>query len=335
MGWKKIKGKTTTSWYYFNQNGVMQVGWKLIGGKYYHFDSEGRMQTGWVKQGGAYYYLAPKTGAAVVGDQKINGKWYYFDKNSLAMKTGWIYIDGEQYYFKPATGAMATGWANINNEWYYFKSNGTKTYGLARIGSAFYCFDDYGKMRTKSLVDSVEIGTDGKCKSFTLGLSEYGKSYSFTLRPDGSITGKYSSHIGDDEGGYWHDETEFKGTFSNFKSAGKNCFSMKLNSFMIRGTFVHAYWDENGNRIIDGKQDYSDEPFVTPVYNSDDWDLCSEFVIGDTFYLYVPYAGKSEMASNIDTSWGSFDNTGRLKNCILDNPKSSRFSPSRFDMPEP
>ena len=184
VGWKKISGKKTASWYYFNQNGVMQIGWKLIGGNYYHFDSEGRMETGWtevsgkwyflkagvmytgwLKQGGEYYYFSPKTGAAVTGCVKIDGKWYYFGTGSMTMQTGWLWVDGERYYFKPGVGFMATGWTRIDQKWYYFRENGRKTIGWKLISGKWYYFGDDGEMKT----GNVSIDGSWYCFSVETG----------------------------------------------------------------------------------------------------------------------------------------------------------------------
>ena len=330
VGWKKIAGKSTTSWYYFNQYGVMQVGWKLIGGKYYHFDSEGRMQTGWqkisgkwyflkggvmktgwIKQGGVYYYFAPKTGAAVTGAQKINGKWYYFDESSLAMKTGLITIDGEKYFFKPGTGTLATGWVKDNGDWYYCKSNGSVTRGLAWIGNAFYAFDTNGRMLKNMTVGTneddnwynarsgyVELDANGEGDRIKIyvGDSQH-KWYRLELYSDGTFSGTGEKRQKTEEPGVVNqDLVKFSGRFANFRKIGDYGYSMKIQS-------------------------------VSGVENFDELDAYKEFTKGATFYLYFPGTGKDKLVAGFDQNFCLFDNGNQLKNVVLDNPDNSGFTP--------
>lgn len=55
-GWHKV-GKS--SWYYFNDEGIMQKGWLGLNGKAYYLSNSGIMKKGWVK---------------------IDEKWYYFNQ---------------------------------------------------------------------------------------------------------------------------------------------------------------------------------------------------------------------------------------------------------------
>ena len=328
VGWKKIAGKATTSWYYFNQYGVMQVGWKLIDGKYYHFDSDGRMQigwkmisgkwyflkdgvmkTGWVKLGGYYYYFSPKTGAAVTGWVKTEGKWYYLSPSDYSMDTGWKTIDGVRYYFDPKSGAMSVGWKKISQDWYYFKANGTAFTGLTKDGNAFYCFDENGEMLTDRTwgndeytyygrrVGYIELGKDGRGKQIKIAVGDEHKWFSLSLNADGSFTGsagKYQKTEGDGPNNL--ESHELKGTFSDFKMIGNKGFSMKLKS-------------------------------ITDSSPRDEVQVLSEFSKGATFYVYFPGTDKSELVDGFDTEYCQFDNRNRLTNVVIDNPECSSFTP--------
>ena len=117
-GWVKEEG----SWYYYNSDGTLALGWKKINDVWYYFNpTSGAMQTGWLKVGGKWYYLA-SSGAMQTGWQQVNGKWYYLESNGV-MVTGWKQLNGKWYYFA-SSGAMQTGWQKINNVWYFFKTSG-------------------------------------------------------------------------------------------------------------------------------------------------------------------------------------------------------------------
>lgn len=80
-----VRGLHKCSWsggidtFYFDENGVMQYGWKYINGKWYFFDKNGAMKTGWLYDNGSWYYLG------------ADGK----------MLTGWVTYKGRKCYLEP------------------------------------------------------------------------------------------------------------------------------------------------------------------------------------------------------------------------------------------
>ncbi len=72
LRWKK-------QWYYFNEQGYMQIGWKRINGKWYFFRQNGVMLTGWKKYQGKWYYLSGS--GAMVTDTWI-GQYYLNEKGA-------------------------------------------------------------------------------------------------------------------------------------------------------------------------------------------------------------------------------------------------------------
>lgn len=65
--------------FYFDENGVMQYGWKYINGKWYFFDKNGAMKMGWLYDNGSWFYLG------------ADGK----------MVTGWVTYKGKRCYLEP------------------------------------------------------------------------------------------------------------------------------------------------------------------------------------------------------------------------------------------
>ncbi|GAA0076211.1 hypothetical protein UT300005_05890 [Clostridium sp. CTA-5] len=85
---KVIKGwyQDNETWYYLNDEGVMQTGWLHDkDGKWYYLDNNGAMKTGWLKS-------------------PYSGKWFYLEPNSTGYKGSMYYnciakIGNKEYTF--------------------------------------------------------------------------------------------------------------------------------------------------------------------------------------------------------------------------------------------
>ena len=139
IGWQKIDGK----WYYFRPDGNMRIGWEEINGYWYYFNEDGVMQTGWQEIGGKWYYFRPD-GNMRIGWEEINGYWYYFGSDGV-MHTGWQELGGKWYYFR-SDGNMRIGWEKINSCWYYFNGDGVMLTGTQKIDGVIYNFKDNGML---------------------------------------------------------------------------------------------------------------------------------------------------------------------------------------------
>lgn len=109
FGW--VQNKSTGKWYYYQQNGEVQTGWKQIEGKWYYFDSSGLMQTGWVqdKASGKWYYLKSNGEmAASQWRQDQSGKWYYLRSNGEMAVSQIRKGKDENSYYLGEDGAMVT-----------------------------------------------------------------------------------------------------------------------------------------------------------------------------------------------------------------------------------
>ena len=111
-----VKGFHKCSWsggidtFYFDENGVMQYGWKYINGKWYFFDKNGAMKTGWLYDNGSWYYLG------------ADGK----------MVTGWVTYKGKRCYLEPVSGknqghCYTSCTAVIDGKTYRFDKDGYAT----------------------------------------------------------------------------------------------------------------------------------------------------------------------------------------------------------------
>lgn len=111
-----VRGLHKCSWsggidtFYFDENGVMQYGWKYINGKWYFFDKNGAMKIGWLYDNGSRYYLG------------ADGK----------MVTGWVTYKGKRCYLEPVSGknqghCYTSCTAVIDGKTYRFDKDGYAT----------------------------------------------------------------------------------------------------------------------------------------------------------------------------------------------------------------
>ena len=113
-----VRGLHKCSWsggvdtFYFDENGVMQYGWKYINGKWYFFDKNGAMKTGWLYDNGSWFYLG------------ADGK----------MVTGWVTYKGKKCYLEPKSDknhVQGTCYVNrtavIDGKTYRFDKDGYAT----------------------------------------------------------------------------------------------------------------------------------------------------------------------------------------------------------------
>lgn len=171
--------------YHFSE-GKMDTGWIQSGDDVYYLRDSGEATTGWqyiddldsndnvsIDESGWYYF--ENSGKMIRNaEKKIGGSYYVFDANGLMLEN-WVEFQNSgsstiYKYYRPSGGDRMEGWVyledkgsdegrNTEEGWYYFKkgipySSSYKTtaissnYGVAKIGSDIYCFDNTGKMIT-------------------------------------------------------------------------------------------------------------------------------------------------------------------------------------------
>jgi len=143
--WRQSGGK----WYYYDTDGVMATGWKLIRNEWYYFDSDGVMVSGWKQIDGKWYYFH-SSGYMAEKWQQIDNKWYYFDTSGI-MATGSKIINGKTYHFDEQLGYLTDlitdptdnsdgKWRWDSGKWYYYDSNGVMITGWKQINGKWYYF---------------------------------------------------------------------------------------------------------------------------------------------------------------------------------------------------
>ena len=128
--------------YYFNSDGVLQLGIKMIAGKYYFLgEYTGKVQNGYVKSSITQkeYYVSD-SGEILTGIFEINHNKYYFtDKGKMF---GLQKIDGKGYFFGEYTGKLQYGLivSSKTNKIYYANNNGELQSGPTAVNKERYYF---------------------------------------------------------------------------------------------------------------------------------------------------------------------------------------------------
>lgn len=139
----------------------LKNGWHFRDGNWYYVRS-GRAVTGWVKYNGKWYFL-DKNGVMETGWVKVKGLWYYLAANGQ-MKTGWV-TDGGKKYYLTAGGAMKTGWLKIGGKTYYLTSSGAMKTGWLQVGGKKYYFDTNGVLNEEKTKEANGEVTDASKKA--------------------------------------------------------------------------------------------------------------------------------------------------------------------------
>ncbi|MBQ9871603.1 MAG: hypothetical protein IJM27_06670 [Eubacterium sp.] len=101
--------------YYFDENGIMQVGWIKYQGDWFYFRKNGVQASGWLKIGDARYYLDP---TRVSGLRWFGNKLYLFDEDGK-----WI---------------QKSGWAVYKKKTYFIKDDHTVFHGMLKYKGSWY-----------------------------------------------------------------------------------------------------------------------------------------------------------------------------------------------------
>jgi glucan-binding YG repeat protein len=142
-GWYKLTTSkwlegSSTNWYYANEEGVVQVGWQKIGGKWYYFDEsdDGYWWGGGTDRGKMYSD----------GLYEIDGRLEYFDVSGACLTassgSAWRRV-GDTFRYTLPDGTTATGMQKIGTKYYYFASNGNMETGWKRVDGKWYYFDPH------------------------------------------------------------------------------------------------------------------------------------------------------------------------------------------------
>lgn len=162
-------------WYFFDSKGkVVKDGWKKINNKWYFFDEVGVMQVGWVDEN---RYYVDENGGMQIGWKKLDppedvdySQDYENDYDPFALADN----DGQYWYYFKSTGKKLTpsedggenGVVRIDNEYYCMNMDGALQYGWKNVTgessiTAYKYFLPSGKMVTGWYSAEPPRGLDG------------------------------------------------------------------------------------------------------------------------------------------------------------------------------
>ena len=164
--------KIGASWYYFDEDGIMQTGACTDGNKLYLLDASGKWQKtvlnpadGWYAAGGKWFYVED---GALLSDvtRELDGKYYHVDQSGQMVTDQF-----EGYYLAPMyfgsngqADLNSRGWVKKNGKQYYFGIDGRAQFGLVRVGSkTYYITPDEGCVTGYRVIGYrlYQFGTDG------------------------------------------------------------------------------------------------------------------------------------------------------------------------------
>lgn len=147
--------ETADSWAYATENGAVMRGWLVLDGRRYYLDERGMLVRGWQDIDNLRYHFDDTTGVMSEGWTLLSGKYRFFQPNGQ-ISTGWTLIDGHWYYFEGDNGEPASGWRDLDGNWYYFQVTGQMHTGWLYQGNVRYFLGEDGKMARNTWVWSDE-----------------------------------------------------------------------------------------------------------------------------------------------------------------------------------
>lgn len=119
----QVKDGDTKSYYYADQDGVVQIGIIRTKKELYKTDETGKILTGFVEIEGERYYFNDKA-ELVRGWFKLDVDWYYANEDGIIM-TGFLELDGYRYYLNPDGTRVSDITMVIEGVTYVFNRDGS------------------------------------------------------------------------------------------------------------------------------------------------------------------------------------------------------------------
>ena len=126
-----------------------------IDGSYYYFNEDGVMQTGFQTIDNKTYFFSRVNGVRRTGMFSINNYMYYFDEDGV-MQTGTFTIDGLEYKFD-VSGKLIGGWQFKDGKTYFLKSDGSYIKGWAIVEGEKCYFNDLGVLIVKGAYKVIDV----------------------------------------------------------------------------------------------------------------------------------------------------------------------------------
>ena len=137
-------GYHLSNWYYYDENGKSHSGWLKYGDNWFHFNEDYGMTTGKFYQGKTVHYF-DENGFWIRSDTdrwvQINGKWFYYSAKKETYLTNTEHEIDGKWYCFDQYGAMRTGWYGNS----YYNASGEKVFGWLFYEGKWYYLDWEGE----------------------------------------------------------------------------------------------------------------------------------------------------------------------------------------------
>ena len=265
--------KYADGYWYLYDNGKKLTGFQTVSSskKVCYYDSEGKMQYGEKLIDGYWYYFQPGTGRMTTGFQylKDGNKTVYYNENGQ-MQYGYKSINNNNYYFDLSLGSMMTNTLiNVNGKNIYFNNEGKEqnVMGQMFINNHWYLFDKDGVIQTgfQYIKDQNKTVYYNEKGQMLYGFQKIGDSYYFF---DYNTGARYSGEL--IINGHWH----------LFGPDGK-----MLTGFQyIKNQNKTVYYNEKGQMLY-GFQKIGDSYYFFD-YNTGKKEYSGEKKIDNHWYLF-------------------------------------------------
>ena len=330
-------------WYLYDNSGNKLTGFQYIQNlnKTCYYDLNGQMQYGERLIDGNWYYFQPSTGKMTTGFQYLsseNKTVYYNSKGQMLY--GYQFINNNNYYFDTSLGSMAKDKViNIKGVFRYFNNDGReeKISGQRYINNHWYLFDKDGIMLTgfqyiKNQDKTVFYNANGE---MLYGFQKIDNNYYYF----NSITGAMQIgeqivnehwHLFDKDGkmltGFQYIKNQDKIVYYNangemlygFQKIDNNYyyFNSITGAMQIGEQIVNRHWhlfDKDG-KMLTGFQ-YIKNQDKTVYYNANGEMLYGFQKIGKDHYFFDNNTGAKTLPGEkyIGNYWYLFDKDGKIQ----------------------
>ena len=271
--------------YYFDQNGVMQIGEFVVDRKLFTTDASGAViskkkpQDGWTSYNGNWYYYKDGTAyIGFVGDYYVilgelihneivlwNGKSYYIGEDGRYLANTWC-NNGASYATENGT-LICDGWRKIDGKQYYFGAGGV---------TASYDLQDKNGVYTK---DRAYLSPNGYAQGWALidGIYYYKEGNQFVKNQVKKINGEW--YLFDVHG-------SMVTGFSSPETFGYDTYTYDGGKFYYGADGKRVYY--TGWQVIDGNWYY----FNSKSEAVDGWNIINgaKYYFGKTnHFMYTGY----------------------------------------------
>ncbi len=262
--------------YYFDKDGIMQIGWFDKGKNTYYADNDGKLLEGYKKIDGNTYYFVPSCEENPYHMLEKEWKYEYDDNGDL-----------QYYQYFNQDGIMQIGWFNIDDNTYYADADGKVLEGLQEIGENKYYFSSAMYKNSFANINNY----------YDTGASEYGyANYDTYFNADGVMqTGWFevneNKYYADSEGNLAHRFKIIDGNTYYFEPYGEP-YMYKNVMVDIEGNSY--YFNEYGIMQVDSIFEYNGYKY----YADEEGKILSGLItVNGNKYYFTPEMHKSEMFS--------------------------------------